>query len=433
MKGAARVAASFCIMFGALLSGPQTASATSHFVDAAVRHSGDGSTWRLAWKTFGNINWARVSPGDTIFVSGGRSGTSYFEPLVVGASGTAINPITVTVGRDFGHDGGVTIDGRDRINTCVIINHRDHILVQGLVIRNCTETAVQVRFSRGAVVSGNIIFALSRGFHIWKTRNVKILQNVVGTPSWINRQTDGIYSQENVSNTYGWNRIVISNSEPTGHDDGIQSYLDKDITIIGNYIEQKNSKTGNAQGIYINEASGIMNAINNVVYGPNTRNGLITLLNERGARGALHAYNNTLVGSRWGIVQLQNSPDSEIINNILLSSSANAAGIAIVGSLPRVGSIDYNIYRLPLGTPGYLPALGRAYTWPLWRLLGYERHGIVGDPKLQSILLRKFNLTPGSPAIDAGRTLIAVTTDFAHRRRPVGRSADIGAYEGISP
>jgi hypothetical protein len=40
-----------------------------------------------------------------------------------------------------------------------------------------------------------------------------------------------------------------------------------------------------------------------------------------------------------------------------------------------------------------------------------------------------FHLLPGSPAIDAGITLLEVTNDLDGNPRPQGAGYDIGAYE----
>src|SRR5690348_13707096 len=82
-----------------------TASAANWYVDGAVESSGDGSSWSKAWKIFSDIQWSRISPGDTVFISGGLSSQTYFETLTVSASGSINNPITITKGIDAGHNG----------------------------------------------------------------------------------------------------------------------------------------------------------------------------------------------------------------------------------------------------------------------------------------------------------------------------------------
>ena len=94
---------------------------------------------------------------------------------------------------------------------------------------------------------------------------------------------------------YENNHIITSNAETSGHDDGIKSYRDTDLHIEGNYVEQRNPKTGNAQGISAENGTGTFNVLNNVVYGPNTKNALVLMpiVAGSGYWGALRAYNNT--------------------------------------------------------------------------------------------------------------------------------------------
>ena len=55
----------------------------------------DGSSWTNAFASFAGVAWGKgtgtVGPGDTLWVAGG----TYATPLVVGASGTALNRIAI--------------------------------------------------------------------------------------------------------------------------------------------------------------------------------------------------------------------------------------------------------------------------------------------------------------------------------------------------
>lgn len=90
--------------------------AANWYVDNSVGSSGNGQSWATAWKQFSNINWASVSAGDTIYISGGSASKTYTGQLSIGKSGTAGNPITITIGAaspsPSGHDGQVIIDGQ---------------------------------------------------------------------------------------------------------------------------------------------------------------------------------------------------------------------------------------------------------------------------------------------------------------------------------
>jgi hypothetical protein len=48
-----------------------------YYVDNTNSSSGNGTSWDGAWNSFSAIDWARIRPGDTIYVSGGSSSQTY--------------------------------------------------------------------------------------------------------------------------------------------------------------------------------------------------------------------------------------------------------------------------------------------------------------------------------------------------------------------
>ena len=81
---------------------------TTFYISGSVGSSGNGRSWATAWKTFTDIVWANVHPGDTIEVDGGASGITYTTEMTVGTDGIAPWPITVKASTASGHNGGVT-------------------------------------------------------------------------------------------------------------------------------------------------------------------------------------------------------------------------------------------------------------------------------------------------------------------------------------
>lgn len=88
--------------------------AADWFVDGAAKGKSTGRTWADAWASFGSVKWGPngVSPGDTLFISGGTSQRVYNEPLVVRTSGAKDKPIYIKVGQQSPHNGRVVIDLR---------------------------------------------------------------------------------------------------------------------------------------------------------------------------------------------------------------------------------------------------------------------------------------------------------------------------------
>jgi hypothetical protein len=213
------------------------------------------------------------------------------------------------------------------------------------------------------------------------------------------------------------------------HNDGIQMYKDENIIIYNNYIEQDNNKVNNAQGIYCTESDGIIKIYNNVIYGPNTKNSLIALRNLSSGTATLLAYNNTLVGSGWGSIRVDSSPNSKVKNNILVCYKSGGTVMRVEGSISNPANYDYNIYYTPSSSvPGERNGSGKS--WSQWRNLGFEPHGIYANPRLENISQRKFELLADSPAIDKGVDLgSSYNKDKNRVTRPQGNGWDMGAYE----
>jgi hypothetical protein len=106
------------------------------YVDNALPGNGDGTSWSTAWDSLAHIDWGVVSPGDTIYISGGSSEKIYHEPLdIIDVNGTATAPIVIGVGQDEQHNGIVVIDNEfveERGNGIFIMNS-NHVMLTGQV------------------------------------------------------------------------------------------------------------------------------------------------------------------------------------------------------------------------------------------------------------------------------------------------------------
>lgn len=409
-------------------------NAASFYVDNAVATSGNGTSWATAWKSFGDINWGNISPGDIIYISGGDISKTYHERLTVNANGTAQNYVVITKGNDPNHNGTVILDGQMTIDYGVQMENVDYIVVRGLHVKNYNGSGqIRVRYCNGVVVEDNDIYITGHGgAYVRESSNVIIRNNRMTTPSNLDAQTDGIYSSLNTGgNVYEYNRIVISNENPNGHDDGIQLYLDTDIVIRGNYIEQDNNKTTNAQGIYATESYGTLEVYNNIVYGPNTWNGLLVLRIISQGDARLIAYHNTLVGGGWGTLRVDNSPNSIVKNNILVNFKDNGWVFRLDGPVSNLANINYNLYYTP--NSGIVSTYdGSGKSWTEWKNLGYEDNGMNDNPLFNNISNRDFSVQEVSATIDSGTILGApFNVDISGISRPQGQGVDLGAYEHI--
>ncbi len=106
--------------------------ASSWYVDKTATGDNSGSSWSNAWRSFTDIQWDQLQPGDVIFISGGQNSKTYFETLVVPVLGTKDNPITIRVGQDTGHNGQVIIDGEQvRQNNISFTSGAGHVIIDG--------------------------------------------------------------------------------------------------------------------------------------------------------------------------------------------------------------------------------------------------------------------------------------------------------------
>ena len=236
-----------------------------------------------------------------------------------------------------------------------------------------------------------------------------------------NNQADGIYSQRNSNCIYENNSIVISDMG-TGHNDGIQSYLDTDMTFRNNYIYQNNSLT-QAQGIDISDGAGTFYVYNNVVKCPNSNGNIIGFNNDVSGTGALRCYQNTVLGNVY-CLRILKCADVSVKNNIFYSN--NTTPIIDIGATLNSGSeIDYNLYNRSGSGPMVLYEPQGYMTYAQWQATGYETHGINTNPVVNDTLCPAIN----SPVINVGINLGGIYSyDKEGTLRPVN-GVDLGAYE----
>ena len=91
---------------------------------------------------------------------------------------------------------------------------------------------------------------------------------------------------------------------------------------------------------------------------------------------------------------------------------------------------DYNLYWNNTGYPGF-PEWGSDYMEA--NGITAAPHDINADPLFTNAAGGDYSLQPGSPAINNGVTLGAVTKDILNASRPLGHFYDMGAYEFAGP
>jgi hypothetical protein len=413
---------------------------TNFYVDEQVASSGNGTTWGSAWKSFSDISWSSLKPGDTLYISGGSTSQTYDETLTVGASGSAGLPITITAGTDPGHNGTVIIDGQNTLADGVALNGINYVDVSNLSIRNHSDAGISVKNATAGVViehidvySGDPGGGNSRGFDVRNSSGVDVRDNSFSTPTNTAAQTDGIWSSNNNGVVFENNRLIISNSNTTGHSDGVQSYQDYNIIIRGNFIEQANTATTDNHGMWLSDThtGGVLKVYDNVVLTPNlTQDSAVTHWNEPTwtETGTIDLWNNTIIGGARTL-NLEKTPNAVVENNILEPASGGVGVYMVNGDIPA-SHIDHNLIWAPQASIASVD--GSTLTWAGWQALGYDPNGVNADPAFVDLTAGNVALTAGSPAIDHGATIPEVTTDFAGTPRPQGTAYDIGAFEATS-
>lgn len=134
------------------------------YVNRDATGNNNGTSWTNAWKSFANVNWGSLSPGDTIYVSGGADSTTYMPSTIYGigvgiqTSGTPSwtfasgNPVVICPAWHPGHNGGVYFaTGNDSHRSLMRIGNLSNIKITGFtfVDRRVDPTVISAFISIG--------------------------------------------------------------------------------------------------------------------------------------------------------------------------------------------------------------------------------------------------------------------------------------------
>ena len=175
-------------------------------------------------------------------------------------------------------------------------------------------------------------------------------------------------------------------------------------------------------GIYMNSATVLVDGCrvygnNNGVYlgGGTLRNSLIYANRTKLVANDATCY-YAGVRQAWGTMQ-----NCTIYGNVSPGDASGVGGLHMTG-----GTAENNIIY---GNGGVLVTGGTFNNNLTDADVGRGTNNIVGDPAFVDAANGDFRLGVGSLAIGAGKTIAAVTNDFAGVERPQGAAYDIGAYE----
>jgi hypothetical protein len=412
--------------------------AASFYMDSAVPASGDGSSWATAWKNLSNIDWSAIQPGDTIYISGGGRSKTYRGTLVIGAAGTAGNPIKITRGIDAGHDGTPILEGQNGVSNWYGVNNgwnsmpRNHVIVSRLRIQNYASAGLHARrvtagviYEDNEVVTGTVNSDSPRGIDIRDTTGMTVRGNAVTNSGNTPGQTDGLYSQGNSDFLYENNYIDITNTNDSGHSDAFQSHLDANGIVRNNVLKSPTAGGNNhVAWMHAVQTGATIQFYNNLCWARGAQANVSYWRETSGSpNGTIKIWNNTIKGG-YRALNFERVINVEIRNNVI-SPASGGHGVYSDLSDPPEANVTHNLVWAPNATVARTTAGNR--TWSAWLADGYNANGLYADPQFDGA--DDLALEADSPAIDAGMKITSVATDINGASRPQGAAYDIGAFE----
>ena len=367
-----------------------TATAGNTYYVATNGNDGDPGTETLPFLTLSH--GVRVlKPGDTLYVKEGL----YQEKVSNIPSGSSWSA-PVTVAAYPGHS--VTIRPGYIGNPALYFEGKSYIIINGLILD-------------GSVIGDSYftVVDLSLNAHHIRFQNVEVK----------NGYYQGVYAGGTAHHNEFINMAV--------HDNGTTDF-DHGLYIKGpdNLVERSDVYRNAGWGVHIYNETTANLANNNIVRNNKVHDN--ARLGRRGTGIILSsgtgntAYNNLVWGNAGGIQIGYVAPtDSEVYNNTVYANRDYGIRVDADGT----NTILKNNILYQNGT-AYGAQLSNA------GIGTQQSNNLIGnDPKFVDVLAHDFHLQLGSPAIDAGVTLDAVTTDFDGNTRPQGFAIDLGAFESI--
>ena len=369
-----------------------SAAQTNWYVDNSVGTSGDGTSWATAWKQLSDIAWGSVSPGDTIYVSGGSTSKTYNGIWTIGSvDGAAGSPIRVTKGVDAGHNGTVIIDFGTG-DEYLYVNASSLITFDNFTIRNGTDGAtVYIWNCTGGITFEDCIVepgvgepdGNARGFDLRANTGVNgpnvLRNNVVTTHGNTTGQADGIYCQGNGEDAWliEYNEIYVENIDNTGHSDCFQSFQDGSMVVRFNLFRGPTAGGENHVVWIADIATGaIIEFYENECISRNGSYNVTVWRSEAIAgTGIIDAHDNVVTGGARAFNFERNA--NVLVNDNIITS--DAGGLAYFVSLTAVTPANIQGNEVNTAAVGDTVAntLGVNKTWAQWQADGYDLTGTL--------------------------------------------------------
>jgi hypothetical protein len=256
--------------------------------------------------------------------------------------------------------------------------------------------------SNGLVFQNSGDYVHIIGFDITSTGGASVGLEITGSHDLV--QGNHVHNLTGITCSGSPGGAGISDDPP-----GSNNVYDGNVTNnIGDYP----NKCDYIHAIYVDDSGDILK--NNISYN-NTGNGIYT---NHGSGSMIFANNLSFANAEYGIGINGKSGAGNITveNNILVGN-----GIAGAKTWSTVSSVTY-LNNLVYNNPTNFIQDGG----------GKDQGTITADPQFVNYQANgsgDYHLKAGSPAIDAGVSMNAPTTDFDGKPRPQGKGIDIGPYE----
>ena len=362
-----------------------------------------------------------VEPGMTIYIAPGtynefiQIGTGAGANAVSGEDGNPTSIIADTNGEFIGSGGAVYVDGQNARSAAFQIENIDHWIIQGLTIRNQTQTAITAS-NAGLSISSCTIevpsqYAIAAGI----TGDIEVVDC-----TFSRNASSGSAISIQAQSTYARSNITISRNDMSMRD---ELYHSTEWHTSDKVAESQSNTSSWTLGILIHgggsrriaEIDISNNQISDFAVG-------IGIYSLSDSVADVTISNNTVTGSMISIGTSVSAVHSLRVNNSiidtcyygLLAYAQQTQTLGVAGLLEYDITYDMAVYQ-------------RAYAFDI----------IEDNPRFADPAAGDFALQRGSPAIDAGTGLYAPTLAINSDARPLDGDEDgvaqhdLGCWEKV--
>src|ERR1035437_5643412 len=423
--------------------------ATSYYVSTASSGTASADSWTNK-KIITSLDWTQLHGGDTVFVDGGTSGTTYNFIRIDGI--TPSSTVVITKGKETSHNGVVYFSpsGGYSSNYCALrVSNSSHLKITNMTFNwgfsAVSDGGVLEITNSSSYIQLDSCHFISNGYSnvVWVATStyVSLTNNLIESLSnAINSDQDIIdFVEDGGGHTITGNTIIARGTNATPHIDLIQysgiGSTNYYLTTIANnfFYAVRNSSIANNQGIFFDSHSSHRFLIYNNIIAINTPTTVSLSIRQYSPyHVSMQIYNNTLISKSHYAFYSLNLDSVVFKNNMRVVDSANGTISVVAPQGVGYRNFDFNQYfqrnhavRIDTGST--------AFDFGTWKALGYDANsdtGIVNFANIWGTNASDYMLSTGSAGIGAGVDLSTFfTTDILGTTRPQGSAWDKGAFQ----